>query len=38
VAAAQAALQHRARLTAAARRGEYTEDMEQEREAVSAAT
>jgi fructose-bisphosphate aldolase class I len=38
VAAAQAALQHRARLTAAARRGEYTEDMEQEREAVTAAT
>ena len=38
VPAAQAALQHRARLTAAARRGEYTEDMEQEREAVSAAT
>ncbi|HWC87419.1 MAG TPA: class I fructose-bisphosphate aldolase [Solirubrobacteraceae bacterium] len=38
VSAAQAALQHRARLTAAARRGEYSEDMEQEREAVSAAT
>jgi fructose-bisphosphate aldolase class I len=38
VPAAQAALGHRARLTAAARRGEYTEDMEQEREAVSAVS
>ena len=38
VPAAQAALRHRARLTAAARRGEYSEDMEQEREAVSAAS
>jgi fructose-bisphosphate aldolase class I len=37
VPAAQAALRHRSRLTAAARRGEYSEDMEQEREAVSAA-
>ena len=36
VPAAQAALQHRARLTAAARRGEYTEDMENEREQVTA--
>jgi len=38
VPAAQAALRHRARLTAAARRGEYSEEMEQEREAVSAAS
>jgi fructose-bisphosphate aldolase class I len=38
VPAAQAALQHRARLTAAARRGEYSEDMEQEREEVTAAS
>lgn len=38
VPAAQAALQHRARLTAAARRGEYSEDMEREREEVSAAS
>ena len=36
VPAAQAALLHRARLTAAARRGEYSEDMEKEREAVTA--
>jgi fructose-bisphosphate aldolase, class I len=38
VRAAQAALQHRARLSAAARRGEYSEDMEQEREEVIAAS
>jgi fructose-bisphosphate aldolase, class I len=38
VPAAQAALQHRARLSAAARRGEYSEDMEQEREEVSAVS
>ncbi|HWF34696.1 MAG TPA: class I fructose-bisphosphate aldolase [Solirubrobacteraceae bacterium] len=36
VPAAQAALQHRARLSAAARRGEYSESMEQERETVTA--
>jgi fructose-bisphosphate aldolase class I len=36
VLAAQAALQHRARLSAAARRGQYSEDMEQERETVTA--
>ena len=38
VAAAQAALRHRARLTAAARRGEYSEEMERERDEVSAAS
>ena len=38
VPAAQAALAHRARLSAAARRGEYSEDMEREREEVSAAS
>jgi fructose-bisphosphate aldolase class I len=38
VPAAQASLQHRARLSAAARRGEYSEDMEQEREAASAVS
>ena len=38
VPAAQAALRHRSSLTAAARRGEYSEEMEQEREAVSAAS
>jgi fructose-bisphosphate aldolase class I len=38
VPAAQAALRHRSQLTAAARRGEYSEKMEQEREAVSAAS
>jgi fructose-bisphosphate aldolase, class I len=37
LAAAQAALQHRARLTGAARRGEYSEEMEQERDQVAAA-
>jgi fructose-bisphosphate aldolase class I len=36
VPAAQAALRHRARLSAAARRGEYSEDMEREREEVTA--
>jgi fructose-bisphosphate aldolase class I len=36
--AAQAALRHRARLTSAARRGEYSEEMEQERDEVSAAS
>lgn len=35
---AQAALQHRARLTGAARRGEYSEEMEQERDKVAAAS
>jgi fructose-bisphosphate aldolase, class I len=38
LAAAQAALQHRARLTGAARRGEYSEEMEQERDQVAAAS
>jgi fructose-bisphosphate aldolase class I len=38
VPAAQAALRHRARLSAAARRGEYSADMEEEREEVSAAS
>ncbi|MDQ6805131.1 MAG: fructose-bisphosphate aldolase class I [Actinomycetota bacterium] len=38
VRAAQAALQHRARLSAAARGGEYSEDMEQEREEVTAVS
>jgi fructose-bisphosphate aldolase class I len=38
VPAAQAALQHRARLTGAARRGEYSEEMEQEREQAAAAS
>jgi fructose-bisphosphate aldolase, class I len=37
LAAAQAALQHRARLTGAARRGEYSEELEQERDQVAAA-
>jgi fructose-bisphosphate aldolase class I len=35
---AQAALHHRARLTGAARRGEYSEEMEQERDHVAAAS
>jgi fructose-bisphosphate aldolase class I len=38
LAAAQAALQHRARLTGAARRGEYSEEMEQERDRLAAAS
>jgi fructose-bisphosphate aldolase class I len=38
VPAAQAALRHRARLSAAARRGEYSADMEEERDEVSAAS
>jgi len=38
LAAAQAALQHRARLTGAARRGEYSEEMEQERDQVAAVS
>ena len=38
LAAAQVALQHRARLTGAARRGEYSEEMEQERDQVAAAS
>jgi fructose-bisphosphate aldolase class I len=38
VPAAQAALRHRARLSAAARRGEYSEEMEEERDEVSAAS
>jgi len=36
--AAQAALHYRARLTGAARRGEYSEEMEQERDQVAAAS
>jgi len=35
---AQAALHHRARLTGAARRGEYSEQMEQERDHIAAAS
>jgi fructose-bisphosphate aldolase, class I len=38
LAAAQAALRHRARLTGAARRGEYSEEMERERDQVAAAS
>lgn len=37
VPAAQAALRHRARLSAAARRGEYSPEMEQERDEAAAA-
>ena len=37
LAAAHAALQHRAHLTGAARRGEYSEEMEQERDQVAAS-
>jgi fructose-bisphosphate aldolase, class I len=36
--AAQAALHHRASLTGAARRGEYSEEMERERDRVAAAS
>src|SRR3954454_17974187 len=38
LAAAQAAVRHRARLTGAARRGEYSEEMERERDQVAAAS
>jgi fructose-bisphosphate aldolase, class I len=38
VSAAQAQYRHRARLTGAARRGEYSEEMEQERDQVAAAS